>query len=116
MKLSVGPAVLACMTTTIEDTGIADLRTVYAVRDAVISRRPDLATALTIDGERPRVFLRLPHGAAVILARSTASPTGWSVSSPAVHGTVTPGLGASAMADAMVSLIGLMEAPLYRVA
>ena len=40
------------MTTTIEDTGLADLRTVYAVRDAVIGRLPDLATALTIDGER----------------------------------------------------------------
>lgn len=70
------------MTTTIEDTGLADLRTVYAVRDAVIGRRPDLATALTIDGERPRVFLHLANGAAVVLVRSPSSPTGWSLTSP----------------------------------
>ncbi len=104
------------MTTTIEDTGLADLRTVYAVRDAVIGRRPDLATALTIDGERPRVFLSLANGAAVVLVRSPSSPTGWSLTSPAVHGTVTPGLGPVAMADAMISLVGLVAAPLHRVA
>lgn len=95
------------MTNTIEDTGVADLLTVYAVRDAVITRRPELAKALTIDGARPRVILRLPNGAAVVLARSAMSQTGWVVTSPAVHGTVLPGHGPAAMAEAMLSLLGV---------
>lgn len=104
------------MSTTI-DTGLADLITIYEVRAHLEALRPDLADAVTVDGERPRLSLRLTTGAAVTLERSDQSTTGWAVTSPAVHGIVTPALGAAGMADAMVSLVGLLgRAPVQRVA
>ena len=104
------------MSTTI-DTGLADLITIYAVRARLEALRPGLAEAVTVDGERPRLTLRLATGAAVTLERSALSTTGWAVTSPAAHGIVTPAPGAAGMADAMVSLVGLLgPAPVPRVA
>ncbi len=104
------------MSTTIE-TGLADLITIYEVRAHLLALRPDLADAVTVDGERPVLTLRLATGAAVTLERSDRSTTGWAVTSPAVHGIVTPALGAAGMADAMASLVGILgPVPMHRVA
>lgn len=68
----------------VQDTGIADLLLIFAVKSRLVEMRPELERLIVVDDERPRLSFPTAQGLVVVLKSECTDAGIWTVSGPGI--------------------------------